>query len=799
MFKVLRRRQESPSKRKADRKSASKWSLDRALCQGSGEKISKDQAVPDSASDTQNWQDFTGDEVTTRVIGVALERDPEHGLGINLRPSGGPQGQLIVTHVKPYGPADREGSIKVGDRLLAVDGQRLGGLNLAEAQRLLTACGTGRLACLTIEYDISVMDRLRNTGPLLVEIDRGNEITDLGLSLVDSPTGVIVSRVRTAGIAERCGAFLPGDQILAVNQFRVDRMSVIDVHHLLTACDSSLLQIEVLPIATSSPRLSSFAQSISSRKQASCTGQLQSQLIKPPRGESLCNGQRFCDQDINDNNLFHKLSPSRNNYSRKDEPPPLPHPNLINEERFVDPPELRIESGLVTLNSSPGQGYGLEFRTTNHKKGVIVCFIQPHGVADRSGALQVGDRLLSANGHLFPEGVTTLEEIVQGEVKLAVQFDVEVHRCQIGVKQVRLERTHSSGFGFIITDSSDGGIVVSEVQWGSIAHRSGMMRVGDRLVAIDGNKVDDMGTAMRVFRKCGQEVVFHLISPDSHLDMGYSSPGLPSVDSAVESWDSGMEPALLNGYRCLESSDFAVNQWRQDDPGTESVNSLTTQQSDEEEETCSSLRLSESIADGNRVHLPPPRPPPSPPCPLQTNYKTRKVTLPLHWRGSSINTNALENLDHTPNEPCTQPVPQVSSFTTFRGPKSSEVKNSARNQPQSVFQVTLYKSMLFDDFGFSVSDGLYEKGVFVNTIKPGSPADMCGMLRQYDKIVQVNDVPTHDLDCCLTVPLMASAGKKLTLTLVRYQDRQGTGVQQWVEEVAEEAQPECQYKHTETL
>lgn len=102
-------------------------------------------------------------------------------------------------------------------------------------------------------------------------------------------------------------------------------------------------------------------------------------------------------------------------------------------------------------------------------------------------------------------------------------------------------------------------------------------------------------------------------------------------------WDSTF---LSIGYRCLESSDFAVNQWRQDDPGTESVNSLTTQQSDEEEETCSSLRLSESIADGNRVHLPPPRPPPSPPCPLQTNYKTRKVTLPLHWRGSSINTNA---------------------------------------------------------------------------------------------------------------------------------------------------------------
>lgn len=65
----------------------------------------------------------------------------------------------------------------------------------------------------------------------------------------------------------------------------------------------------------------------------------------------------------------------------------------------------------------------------------------------------------------------------------------------------------------------------------------------------------------------------------------------------------------------------------------------------------------------------------------------------------------LENLDHTPNEPCTQPVPQVSSFTTFRGPKSSEVKNSARNQPQSVFQVIVYTLLLYKAVFFLKKNG----------------------------------------------------------------------------------------------
>lgn len=44
---------------------------------------------------------------------------------------------------------------------------------------------------------------------------------------------------------------------------------------------------------------------------------------------------------------------------------------------------------------------------------------------------------------------------------------------------------------------------------------------------------------------------------------------------------------------------------------------------------------------------------------------------------------------------------------------------------------------MYEDFGFSVSDGLYERGVFINRIRHGGPADNSRILRPYDRILQV--------------------------------------------------------------
>lgn len=51
-------------------------------------------------------------------------------------------------------------------------------------------------------------------------------------------------------------------------------------------------------------------------------------------------------------------------------------------------------------------------------------------------------------------------------------------------------------------------------------------------------------------------------------------------------------------------------------------------------------------------------------------------------------------------------------------------------------QVTLYKGSDMEDFGFSVADGLLEKGVYVKNIRPAGPGDLGG-LKPYDRLLQV--------------------------------------------------------------
>lgn len=98
----------------------------------------------------------------------------------------------------------REGTIKVGDRLLSVDGHPLSGVTLPEAQSRLRATASP-LSLLCVEYDVSIMSHIRAAqGPLLVEIE-GPQSHSLGLELVNTPdnSAVVIGHVQAGSIAER--------------------------------------------------------------------------------------------------------------------------------------------------------------------------------------------------------------------------------------------------------------------------------------------------------------------------------------------------------------------------------------------------------------------------------------------------------------------------------------------------------------------------------------------------------------------------------------------------------------------
>lgn len=88
--------------------------------------------------------------------------------------------------------------------------------------------------------------------------------------------------------------------------------------------------------------------------------------------------------------------------------------------------------------------------------------------------------------------------------------------------------------------------------------------------------------------------------------------------------------------------------------------------------------------------------------------------------------------------------------------------------PTEVHRVTLFKDNVYEDFGFSVSDGLYDKGIYVARVRAGGPADnSVSLLKPMDRILQINDTRTQEFDCCLAVPLIAAAGEKLELLITR--------------------------------
>ncbi|XP_052430075.1 glutamate receptor-interacting protein 1-like [Carassius gibelio] len=112
---------------------------------------------------------------------------------------------VTITTIRPGGPADREGTIKPGDRLLSIDGIRLHGMSHAEAMSILKQCG--QEATLLIEYDVSVMDSVATaSGPLLVEVAKSMG-SSLGLALSTSmycnKQVIIIDKVKPASIADR--------------------------------------------------------------------------------------------------------------------------------------------------------------------------------------------------------------------------------------------------------------------------------------------------------------------------------------------------------------------------------------------------------------------------------------------------------------------------------------------------------------------------------------------------------------------------------------------------------------------
>ncbi|XP_039559933.1 glutamate receptor-interacting protein 1 isoform X2 [Passer montanus] len=435
---------------------------------------------------------------------------------------------VVITCVRPGGPADREGTIKPGDRLLSVDGIRLLGTTHAEAMSILKQCG--QEATLLVEYDVSVMDSVATaSGPLLVEVAKTPGAA-LGVALTTSmccnKQVIVIDKIKSASIADRCGALHVGDHILSIDGTSMEYCTLAEATQFLAnAADN--VKLEILPhhqtrlalkgpehalVSSSFSPTSMSAYSLSSLNMGTLPRSLYS---TSPRGTMM-----------------------RRRMKKKDFKSSL---SLASSTVGLAGQVVHTETTEVVLTADPIVGFGIQlqgsvFATETLSSPPLISYIEADSPAERCGVLQIGDRIVSING--IPTEDSTFDEAnqllrdssINNKVTLEIEFDVaESVIPSSGTFHVKLPKKHNVELGITISSPSSrkpgDPLVISDIKKGSVAHRTGTLELGDKLLAIDNIRLDNcsMEDAVQILQHCEDLVKLKIRKDEDNSDEQESS------------------------------------------------------------------------------------------------------------------------------------------------------------------------------------------------------------------------------------------------------------------------------------
>uniref|UniRef100_A0A8C2EPD3 Glutamate receptor interacting protein 2b n=1 Tax=Cyprinus carpio TaxID=7962 RepID=A0A8C2EPD3_CYPCA len=553
---------------------------------------------------------------------------------------------------------------------------------------------------------------------------------------------------------------------------------------------------------------------------------------------------------------------------------------------------VHTESSEVTLRGDPLNGFGVQlqggiFATETLSAPPLIRFIEPDSSAERCGLLQVGDRVLSINGIPTEDG--TLEEANQllrdaalaNKVTLEIEFDVaESVVPSSGTFHVKLQKKRGVELGITISASKKPGepLIISDIKKGSMAHRTGTLEPGDKLLAIDNIRLENcsMEDAVQILQQSEDLVKLKIRKDEDNSDEQESSGSIiytvelkrygGPLGITISGTEEPFDPIIISGLTkrglaertgAIHVGDriLAINSVSlKGKPLSEAIhllqvagetvtlkikkqtdsknkeNDLDNELSDNEDEMTDSQKTNK-LSDIYSTTIP------SVDSAMESwdgsgmdagyssqgayihqaagialhphewrNTKQRNSTSPPtrhknypfsdggfsedDWdKAASIMTGSalslgveggkahgetvsqphlspLRKAPHLLNETKNKSTLRMSEKTWESRRIKEEIQDILSPTPLELHKVTVMKDPESDDFGFSVSDGFLEKGVYVNMIRPEGPADRAG-LKPYDRILQVNHVRTRDFDCCLAVPLITEAGDRLELVISR--------------------------------
>ncbi|KAL4711440.1 hypothetical protein ACJJTC_016194 [Scirpophaga incertulas] len=135
-------------------------------------------------------------------------------------PFGGKEPGIFVSHVVPGGVAARSGKLRMGDRLLKVNGNELTGVTHREAVQLLLQPGPS--LALTVRHDplpqgYQDLTIIKQEGEKLGMHIKGGLNGQRGNPIDSNDEGVFISKINSGGAARRDGRLKVGMRLLEVN------------------------------------------------------------------------------------------------------------------------------------------------------------------------------------------------------------------------------------------------------------------------------------------------------------------------------------------------------------------------------------------------------------------------------------------------------------------------------------------------------------------------------------------------------------------------------------------------------
>ncbi|XP_021798425.1 protein scribble homolog isoform X4 [Papio anubis] len=451
------------------------------------------------------------------------------GLGISIAggkgstPYKGDDEGIFISRVSEEGPAARAG-VRVGDKLLEVNGVALQGAEHHEAVEALRGAGTAvqmrvwrermvepenavTITPLRPEDDYSPRERrggglrlpllpAESPGPLrqrhvacLARSERG-----LGFSIAGGKgstpyragdAGIFISRIAEGGAAHRAGTLQVGDRVLSINGVDVTEARHDHAVSLLTAASPTialLLEREAGgPLPPSPPPHSSSlptaAVAITSTTTTSITTAIPGEPGLPSLAPSLLAAT-------------------------------LEGPYPVEEIRL---PRAGGPLGLSIVGGSDHSSHPFGVQ----EPGVFISKVLPRGLAARSG-LRVGDRILAVNGQDMRDA--THQEAVSALLRPCLELSLLVRRdpAPPGLRELCIQKAPGERLGISIRggarghagnprDPTDEGIFISKVSPTGAAGRDGRLRVGLRLLEVNQQSLLGLthGEAVQLLRGVG--------------------------------------------------------------------------------------------------------------------------------------------------------------------------------------------------------------------------------------------------------------------------------------------------------